>query len=105
MKEKLTDQEAIDSQMAYYNTFLTDEQGKAVLCDMMKAAGMFGIIESNCEAEQLVLSNFIKTILKKCGVDDPMAMINAYAVIAKGWRPPAIVPEQGPLETNDNLLS
>lgn len=104
MKEKLTDREAIECQLAHYNTFLDNVQGRAVLCDMMKAAGMFDIVEPGRAEEYRVGSNMIKAILSKCGVDDPMAMIASYAALAKGWRPPQKEPEPGPLETADNLL-
>ena len=105
MKEKLTEQETIESQRAYCNTFFDGDQGRAVLCDMMRVAGMFDIVESDCADEQLILSNFVKKILKKCGIDRPKEIIDGYAAIAKTWRPPPQKePEQGPLETNNNLL-
>ncbi len=103
MKDKLTDAEAIDCQLAHYNTFLADKQGRAVLCDMMHAAGMFDMVDPERAQEYRANSNLIKAILSKCGIDDPMAMINSFAVIAKGWRPEPKQPETDPLETG-NLL-
>ena len=93
-----------DCQVAYFNTFLATERGKEVLCDLMNAAGMFGIVPPEHAEEYRVASNFIKSILSKCGLSNPQAMIDAYAEIAKNWRQVVAPPEQDVFDTDKNLL-
>ncbi len=98
------EQDLTDCHLAYYNAFLATEQGKEVLCDLMNAACMFDIVGPDDAQDHRVASNFIKSILSKCGATNPQAMIDAYAEIGKNWRAPIPKPEPGPMETDKSLL-
>lgn len=71
--------------LAYYNTFMATEQGRAVLYDLKRAAMVFTTMGSLPHDEIIALAalqDFIKLIQFKSGVTDQMAVICAESEIA-----------------------
>lgn len=76
-----------ERQKDYYDVFLATEAGRRVLLDLMWESGL---IEVECGAlndfnarRHLILSDFMATIKRKCGINKPMAVIEAEAAIAE----------------------
>lgn len=69
---------------AYYNTFLANDEGQAVLYDLMATAWQFEDIPKTADNAIIfvALREFIEKIKTKCGVTDPMEVIRAWAEIA-----------------------
>jgi len=82
---------------AYHNTFMSTSHGRAVLFDLMKNAHQFEDVPLTPENAQmfLVLTRFIRDIKIKCGLTDPMAVLEAEAKLSEDYRP-----EDKPKEKN-----
>ena len=85
----------------YFDVFLATDAGKRVLLDLMWESGL---IEVECSAlndfnarRHLILSDFMAMIKRKCGINKPMAVIEAEADIAELF----VATEPEPEEEND----